>query len=135
MSDGGAKIVKRTLSALDRRIAALEGEIEAYQREDVDSSELEPAMKRRVPPAEPLPLHCDVCGVSVNSATLMQEHRVGKRHREAVIRREAVGEGRWCDVCSLAFTSSVQLSEHEQGKRHKLAMARRSGPAHPRAGR
>lgn len=74
--------------------------------------------------AAAVPLRCEVCGVNVNSAALMEEHLLGKKHALALKAEEARRENRYCEACELCFTSVAQLEDHCKGRKHRDTAAR-----------
>ena len=118
-------VVPRSLDVLDDRIARLEAELadlssdggaeNSDDDDDDDSDEAEPEpqpppakkQKPEKPPregkasssSEPMSLYCQVCGVSVNSELMMEEHLAGIKHKDLVKANVAKAEGRYCEVC------------------------------------
>jgi len=76
------------------------------------------------PAAPTISLHCQVCGINVNSEPLMHEHLLGKKHALAVQAELATKEHRYCEVCELCFTSVAQLEDHKKGRKHRDTLAR-----------
>lgn len=74
-------------------------------------------------PLDPAALRCEVCGISVNSLALMQEHLKGRKHRDAARMQQAAAEGRFCETCGIVFTGAAQYKEHCQGKQHRSKLA------------
>jgi hypothetical protein len=145
---------KRTISELDEKIAQLEREVQELGSDndladgDVGAEELPlPAAREYVPalkigghekkrprkskgggtsegPGEAASLRCGVCGISVNSDALMEEHLRGKKHALALKAEEARRENRYCEPCELCFTSVAQLQDHCKGRKHRETVAR-----------
>ena len=128
-----SNVVQRSLVAVDDRIAQLEKELAELSSDDSADDQREdrppPAKKfksqKRGPAvvgsstAPPLPLHCEACGVSVNSEELMREHLQGRKHKHAAKMLEAKAEARYCSACDIAFTGPDQLAEHIKGRKHR----------------
>ena len=142
-----ANVTQRSLGAIEDRILQLERQLAEIDDEDGDdgggageAASSAPAVKRKkarrpeavstaggssAPAAtlDPAALRCEVCGISVNSLALMQEHLKGRKHRDAARMRQAAAEGRFCETCSIVFTGAAQYKEHCQGKQHRSKLA------------
>ena len=139
-------VTQRSLGAIDDRILQLERQLAEAEHSDdgggVDkTASSAPAVKRKkarkkdashadAPPAtlDPAALRCEMCGISVNSLALMQEHLQGRKHRDTARMRQAAEEGRFCETCGTVFTGAAQYKEHCQGKQHRAKLAASDNP-------
>ncbi|XP_037040074.1 zinc finger matrin-type protein 3-like [Bradysia coprophila] len=96
-----------------------------------------------------LPLHCELCSVTLNSPITAKIHYEAKPHDKKVNawllewssrtglpipKRQKVAEGPsgpnafHCELCDLPLTSLQHANQHYSGKRHRMALAGRSNP-------
>uniref|UniRef100_A0A8C6WIV6 Zinc finger protein 385D n=1 Tax=Neogobius melanostomus TaxID=47308 RepID=A0A8C6WIV6_9GOBI len=105
----------------------------ASSSEDVTDMETEAEKARRL-------LYCSLCKVAVNSASQLDAHNSGTKHKTMLEARSGVGAIKsfpragnktfFCEICDVHVNSETQLKQHISSRRHKDRAAGK--PAKPK---